>query len=178
VTSAVATTAADFEHEQARFIAEQRAVAATAHVAPAPARTRPRSACTLCAQCACVPSVPVCLCVAHAPARTYPLRLCFVCLCVPVLRVPVRACARRLRAMAHGWGASAEAARPPWVGSPAEAALRDAVRALSRDRRNFTLDPPDSTPFPFELTAYLSTAQVRPCPPPTETDVSERVPSV
>jgi hypothetical protein len=108
VTSAVATTAADFEQEQARFIAEQHAVAATAHVAPAPARTRPPSACTLCAQCACVPSVPVCLCVAHAPARTYPLRLCLVCLCV-----------LRLRALAHGWGrAQRRRGRRGWAAPP------------------------------------------------------------
>lgn len=50
-------------------------------------------------------------------------------------------------------------AQPPWAGMPNETELRDAIIALSADRRNVVMPPPDSAEKVFELDAVASTAE-------------------
>ncbi|CAG8458379.1 1638_t:CDS:2 [Diversispora eburnea] len=47
---------------------------------------------------------------------------------------------------------------PPWAGLPNEEELKEQIMALSQDKRNFTIPPPENTNFQFELHVYYQTA--------------------
>ncbi|CAG8815594.1 12311_t:CDS:2, partial [Cetraspora pellucida] len=47
---------------------------------------------------------------------------------------------------------------PPWIGLPNEDELKDRILALSLDKRNFTIPPPENTNFQFDINIYFQTA--------------------
>ena len=48
---------------------------------------------------------------------------------------------------------------PPWTGMHDEANMRERILALSADKRNFTMDPPDTTKFEFDLAVMAPVAR-------------------
>nr|CAG8496355.1 11750_t:CDS:2 [Entrophospora candida] len=46
----------------------------------------------------------------------------------------------------------------PWVGLPNEDELKEQILALSQDKRNFTIPPPENTNFQFDMHVYFQTA--------------------
>ncbi|GBC00503.1 hypothetical protein RclHR1_03880013 [Rhizophagus clarus] len=46
----------------------------------------------------------------------------------------------------------------PWVGLPDEENLKQQILALSQDKRNFTISPPENTNFQFDMNVYFQTA--------------------
>ncbi|CAH1758615.1 19821_t:CDS:10 [Entrophospora sp. SA101] len=46
----------------------------------------------------------------------------------------------------------------PWVGLPNEDELKEQILALSQDKRNFTIPPPENTNFQFDMHIYFQTA--------------------
>ncbi|CAB4400259.1 unnamed protein product [Rhizophagus irregularis] len=46
----------------------------------------------------------------------------------------------------------------PWVGLPDEEGLKQQILALSQDKRNFTISPPENTNFQFDMNVYFQTA--------------------
>lgn len=47
---------------------------------------------------------------------------------------------------------------PPWIGLPNEEELKERILALSQDKRNFTIPPPENTNFQFDINIYSRTA--------------------
>ncbi|CAG8440462.1 3451_t:CDS:10 [Ambispora gerdemannii] len=47
---------------------------------------------------------------------------------------------------------------PPWEGLPNEDELKKQMLALSKDKRNFLINPPENTNFQFDLNIYYQTA--------------------
>ncbi|CAG8656044.1 8424_t:CDS:2 [Funneliformis caledonium] len=46
----------------------------------------------------------------------------------------------------------------PWVGLPNEDSLKQQMLALSHDKRNFTIPPPENTNFQFDMNIFFQTA--------------------
>uniref|UniRef100_A0A1D1Y3T3 Synapse-associated protein 1 n=1 Tax=Anthurium amnicola TaxID=1678845 RepID=A0A1D1Y3T3_9ARAE len=46
----------------------------------------------------------------------------------------------------------------PWVGLPDEEGLKQQILALSQDKRNFTISPPENTNFQFDMNVYFQNA--------------------
>ncbi|CAG8555738.1 2771_t:CDS:2 [Ambispora leptoticha] len=53
---------------------------------------------------------------------------------------------------------SGTVALPPWEGLPNEDELKKQILALSKDKRNFLINPPENTNFQFDLNVYYQTA--------------------